>query len=137
MNCTKHCDVRVKNDTFCTPCLIDQRDEWKAKADEKLPCGHHPSCLEEDQCRKPEHRYCVQCRNGECNNDMEKVATRLMKERDAFKKRCEIMENVVISARKVLHGYDGPTVDVANAVSSHVEGLRLSLSDFDKVEKSK
>lgn len=50
---------------------------------------------------------------------------------------CEIMENVAISARKVLHGYDGPTVDAANAVSSHVEGLRLSLSDFDKVEKSK
>ena len=30
--------------------------------DARLACGHPVGCLEDDQCGRPEHRYCGWCR---------------------------------------------------------------------------
>lgn len=39
---------------------------------EKLKCGHPACCEEDDQCGKPEHRYCSYCQAVDNGNDWEK-----------------------------------------------------------------
>lgn len=39
---------------------------------EKLKCGHPKCCEEDDQCGRPEHRYCGYCQAVDNGNDWEK-----------------------------------------------------------------
>ena len=50
---------------------------------EKLKCGHPSCCQEDDQCGKPEHRYCGYCQSVDDVNSWEKSYDELEKIRDA------------------------------------------------------
>lgn len=57
-------------------------------------CGHCQSLLEEDQCMKPEHRYCILCQVNEWYDDANKYSDELEKHLDNAKKEIEELKKI-------------------------------------------
>lgn len=56
---------------------------------ELLPCGHCKTAMIDDQCGRPEHRYCGACREGECNETWEEDFGKMMDDRDSIKTKLD------------------------------------------------
>ena len=46
---------------------------------ELLPCGHCQTLLVDDHCGLSEHRYCLMCDEGPCNNELQETINTLFK----------------------------------------------------------
>ena len=56
-----------------------------------LPCGHCESAMVNDQCGKPEHRYCASCHEGECNSDLQATIDSVYKLKAEADRKLETM----------------------------------------------
>lgn len=89
----------LPSDMDCAECwLIAQ---LKAAKDQLAPmtCGHPQVLLEDDQCGKPEHRYCMLCNQIEFSRDSEAYSEELGFELSVARDKLAKAETVMVAVR--------------------------------------
>ena len=98
-------------------------------AEKKLPCGHHPSCEEDDHCMRPEHRYCQMCSSGKCWRELENEFEKMMDAKDVAEKRAtdaeeregKLMERI---QKELGYSHDDGERDIFKLVTKWIGEMR-------------